>query len=271
MTMRKDYSTRQRAMTRRPKQTGKRWIVLVALIALLGAGLSVAVYQYKNHTLTTSVITTYANRFKTWIAEHRHHLQQGLVKVKQLATTKPEDQPIHFEFYTALPKMQVTVSAPDTTSAVPPPTLKTQPAKTLPLHAISDKIDNTVAVNKPTPVKPAPTKPIPIHAASTSAFNPDDLTKELAAQISSDTYVIQLGTYYNAAAADHYRQALQAAGMTTKVVKVTVAGKEEYRVQSGPWGKSQVKLVLRQLQSKGVTGVIRKNVVKTSYPQIKEG
>lgn len=56
-------------------------------------------------------IASYFVRIKTWIAERKNSLHQGIKQVKQLANNKEdEEQEVHFEFYNTLPNMQVKVT-----------------------------------------------------------------------------------------------------------------------------------------------------------------
>lgn len=111
--MRKDFAkkdfTKQVTHT-----TEKKWpwtlciVVMVLFICLAGF------FSY-NKSPTSSLLSSYVAHVKTWIAERKARLHHEVVKAKQVVVNKNDSEPeIHFEFYTALPNMQITVSGPFT-------------------------------------------------------------------------------------------------------------------------------------------------------------
>lgn len=118
--MRKDAHKKMFATKKTAKPKRLRWFFFASLLLfVLGAGTTF--YQYKKILTSDSVIATNFAKISTWIAAHKTHLHDGLAKVKQIASNKDaEDEPIHFEFYTALPNMQVKVNTPIVDEAAPP-------------------------------------------------------------------------------------------------------------------------------------------------------
>ena len=101
------------------EQTSVLQWILFAVIALVFAGLVYLEYHYKVTSTRFPAVKAYVSRVTSWIAERKSHLHNELSKVKQLAATQNNaSQEVHFEFYTALPKMQVTV--PEITRQVAP-------------------------------------------------------------------------------------------------------------------------------------------------------
>ncbi len=82
----------------------------MSLLGLIAAAFFCAFITFnlvKKHWQMPTYISAYITRFNTWIAERKHHLNP-VAKVKQIAMDKTNaPEPIHFEFYTALPNMQV--------------------------------------------------------------------------------------------------------------------------------------------------------------------
>ena len=68
------------------------------------------VYHHNQLSTYSSKITRYFSSLTTWIFEHKNYLREDVVKVKQFALGKDEMEPIHFEFYTSLPAMQIALS-----------------------------------------------------------------------------------------------------------------------------------------------------------------
>jgi|GEM_PF-3083606 hypothetical protein len=94
---------KKRYSEKRSAQQGWRRTIFVFIFLLLLSGIGFGIYHYKNQ------FSLLAN----WFSERKNHLQQGMTKVKQLTVNKKaEPEPIHFEFYTTLPNMQVKPSVP---------------------------------------------------------------------------------------------------------------------------------------------------------------
>ncbi len=110
--MKKELATK-RIAGKTTAHTKRMWwwvMILAVLVLVISAG---SFFVYKKRLPVFPVVSAYVMRVKTWIAERKVRLHQGITKVKQIAVNKNEAEPaIHFEFYTALPNMQVTI--PDT-------------------------------------------------------------------------------------------------------------------------------------------------------------
>lgn len=95
------------------KQGLARWqmALLAGLAAAVVGGAVIYFCLHKSGVQTGTLVSSYVSRFRGWVGERKTHLNHGLDKVKKLAANKTEAEPqIHFEFYTALPKMQVKVA-----------------------------------------------------------------------------------------------------------------------------------------------------------------
>lgn len=102
--MRKDASKKRYSEKRAAKYRLRRIIYLVLGLILLGS-IGAGIYHYKEQPYFVSL--------KKWFAERKNHLQTNMVKVKQLAANKEAPpEPIHFEFYTALPNMHIERNTP---------------------------------------------------------------------------------------------------------------------------------------------------------------
>lgn len=107
-------------------------LILFSLCALLVS------YQYHKNPKNYPAILASITKMTNWVSERKNHLHKNIVKVKQLATSKnPEDVPIHFEFYSALPKMQM-IAPVDKTETVMNPALNRPLKKPLIKSVVAD-------------------------------------------------------------------------------------------------------------------------------------
>lgn len=102
----------QPKMTRRKRDRAqqKAWrltVVSVAVMVLTVAG-GTYLYQTKNQPLDTSRLSASFRELTDWFTAHKARLNKKIVKVQQM-TAKNAEEPIHFEFYSELPKMKVPV------------------------------------------------------------------------------------------------------------------------------------------------------------------
>jgi cell division protein FtsN len=218
---RKSYAIKQTASA---KSTKRRWMLSSLVIITLCAAIIIT-SQYKKPSIVSAKLASYSMRIQNWIAERKNHLHQDIIKVQQIAANKNDnDQQIHFEFYTALPNMQVSVadlSARDDRSA-----------------------PKVVAVKK---------------TVNTAIINADQLERELNSEMKQSQYVVQLDVFKNAASAEQYRMTLSQAGLDANIVNAVIAGKNRFRVQVGPFGnKDQVRVAQRQMLKKGISGIVQK-------------
>src|SRR5580698_3378361 len=83
-----------------------QWVIFMVMIILVTA--IAGFFTYKKQSPIVPFVSSYVTRLKTWITERKAHLHQSMVKVKRIAVNKNEvEHEVHFEFYTALPSMQV--------------------------------------------------------------------------------------------------------------------------------------------------------------------
>lgn len=99
--------TKKRYAARRNSKLARfRKIFLFSLLLVCLCSLGLFAYRY-HLTEPDSILKTVSN-LKNWMADRKAGLNKQVAKAKQLATHKPESKPnVHFEFYTALPKMQI--------------------------------------------------------------------------------------------------------------------------------------------------------------------
>lgn len=208
------------------------FIVVIAIAVFCSIGFYFSKYQ--KHTRTYAYISHSYLGMKLWLENHhvRENLNDGLVKLKQLTAKEEIDRPVHFEFYTALPDMHI------------------------PAEPAISKEDDIAKIEPAKIAEPAKImeKPLPIADAS-------ELEKGMAEEFKqAGTYLIQLGIFKSPDSVSRLRQAISKIGLDMHVVKCNVAQKEMYRVQLGPYAnKEAAKLALRQLQKKGINGILRKD------------
>ena len=108
--MKKDFSKKSRYKPKSRSSRGRWYGAVFAMLILIG-GVGFWFSYYKRQTIFSPAISTYAARTQQWMAERKNRLQDNLKKVKRVAVSQDDPPPIQFEFYTALPKMQMNVSA----------------------------------------------------------------------------------------------------------------------------------------------------------------
>jgi cell division protein FtsN len=204
-----------------------RFLALASAAMAIFLAISVVYYHYHTHPEKYPLVAHLKSKVSDWLAERKQHIQvkldKNLAKAKQIAKRVDPEQPVHFEFYSVLPSMQITASQP----------VATQEAK-----------------------KPAAKNPL---ADSQLFLNQAELDKDFAESSKHQTYVIQVGLYSNAAGAEKIRRVLTEQGFEADVVKSYAGERAMYRVQLGPYeDKEQVQQAERQLQERKVTGIVKK-------------
>jgi len=98
----KRYAARRNSKATRFRKFFLFSVLLVSLCFGLFA------YRYQSHITELESISQAISHLKSWMADRKTGLNKQVAKAKQLAIRKPEPKPsVHFEFYTALPKMQI--------------------------------------------------------------------------------------------------------------------------------------------------------------------
>lgn len=245
--MKKDF-TKKKLSIKQSSSLRWGWVLIAFIFLLVLPLLGYAIYKHKQNTLNTPVVSDYFSKIENWMGERKAHWQKKLVndnskKVKSFTTTKNQAVPqIHFEFYTALPNMQVIVTEPEiTTVALLPRNVKQ------PMEAVKVSSTKTVPVIE----KVRATSP-PVSVASAA-----ELEQAISDQIQQKAYIVQLGVFRNAMTADKFYKTLAEAGFKATVVKSLTTKKDIYRVQLGPFlNKAQAKVAQKQLQKKGIDGIV---------------
>jgi flagellar basal body-associated protein FliL len=95
------------------------WIVVVVGMTLL-LGAILFVYYPRSASNHTGFFSTYYTQIKAWMADRRGHLTKKASQPKHVLAKQHESEPqIHFEFYTALPNMQVNGGSPTLAEKIP--------------------------------------------------------------------------------------------------------------------------------------------------------
>lgn len=199
---------------------------LIALIILFLSTLVfvLLIYKYKHNQLTSPLLISQFSQMENWMKDHFQYFHKKLsADKKPKNAVKPVHkeelaEQIHFEFYTALPNMQMKVP------------------------------DAVIATQKP-PAAKLSTKNIVVVKA-------DELEQELKNHLQTKNYILQLGIFEKKDLANQFRKTLVSQGYSAKMVKTSLADKEVYRIQLGPFLQDQAKLVQKQLQKKGMNGII---------------
>lgn len=86
-----------------------RWIGWIGICLFFICISGFVVYQYKKRPLPANGIITYFPHIQSWVAERKLRLHHDLIKIKEATVDKNQaEMPVHFEFYSTLPAMQVT-------------------------------------------------------------------------------------------------------------------------------------------------------------------
>jgi cell division protein FtsN len=223
--MRKDYAKTVYKRPRPPRQW-RKIIVPAVLLVLLSVGLgSTFVYNKKHDSVMFNKIVALTHK-------------KSPAEKQKLAANKAAPQepaPVHFDFYDALPKMQMPPAAETVASVAPAPQLK--------------------------PVAATP-KPV---IAKASVFNAEEVTDLLAHEKPQlnvpigQHYHLQLGSFESESAAKLLVDAVNSIGFQAKVVKSHHAGHNMYHVMQGPYTNMDLaKASQMRLQKRGITSSLKK-------------
>jgi len=212
------------------KQTENGWRNRLLLSILIGCvvGLIIfGVYIYKNTPLESP-----RQKFATWVTQVKLFLSHKKTGASLLTKSPPmrqakQEPEIRFNFYTELPNMQVTL-----------PETEQVPSK----QALTTKQNLLAATTKTEPLFPA-----------------KELKKNKNGAENAGQYILQMGVFKNETAAGQVRVSLLLAGFEADIVKSVDGNQTLYRIQKGPYMTlAQVKEVQKQLQSKGIMGLVKK-------------
>lgn len=104
--MDRHYSKKHFVNKRAQQKSRFRWLLLLSVLAVLVGGVAF---------LKSKTLSPYYAKITHWASEQRTQISKSVEKTKQAVTAKNDVPPeVHFEFYTALPNMQVPVPKPAT-------------------------------------------------------------------------------------------------------------------------------------------------------------
>lgn len=226
-----------RKKTSSKKESSFSWGGLMLASLLLGVMiLGVLTYRYKHQSLKSQTLITGFSKIESWFKQHteRFHKVATQTKPQKPKTTtahKEDREQIHFEFYTALPNMQVST----------PALLENKPEVKKKAAALVEKVVE--------PTKSSALKNVVV-------VSQDELEQEFSDRLQQKNYIVQLGIFQTQGAAERYQKSLSHQGLKAKVAKGMIADKEIYRVQLGPFNqKDQAKLTEKLLQKKGISSI----------------
>lgn len=259
--MARDYAkfVPPKTRTAQPKVWPVKSFVAIFFVAIASSALSFFIYQKAHADKITY--------FQEIVALLQHKTEKPRPPVK-VAEQGP--QPVHFDFYSELPNMQLPQNALANESAA---TLEgaasTVPgsAPATPVMAGTPVIPKPMAITKPGELK----KPEVTHPA---IFNPSEVDELLAdekivsqpnaqapAHSQAQDYIIQLGVFESEDGAQRLIEAIAAVGFQPRVVKLDRKGHNMYQVQQGPYQSMEsAKLEQLRLQKRGIISIIRRSV-----------
>ncbi|MCW5584333.1 MAG: SPOR domain-containing protein [Gammaproteobacteria bacterium] len=223
------------------KRRQKILLVLVVVAVLIGGWI---IYERQKQEFPFQAVSFYSTEIKNRLVQYKNDFHQDFTKVKQIVVNQPAlASSVHFEFYTTLPNMQVTAS-----------------------EVTVNKNQNILnaAPNEVLSVQASQTKKVML---STKIFDAEKLQRALRTEFAEDRYILQLGVFSSASAAEHYKESLHQSGFTASIVKVIISGRKRYRVQIGPLiAKDQARLMQRKLQQKKINSMIVITSQKSMLP-----
>lgn len=231
--MDKDFSRKKLSVSRTAKS---RWRLLVLILILVGG---VGIFFLSSILHGPAFLASFYSQARVWLVERKANLQHGLAKKIEkpktpLVSKHDAEPPIHFEFYSALPNMQVSV-----------PSMAVE--NDSPSQPVINKTANDIA------------KSYAATPTLASISNADELAQEVSTHIKQITYFVQLGLFRNKALAEHYRKTFSHEGLGA--IKTSAVDKNFYRVQLGPFiTKEQAKQIQQQLRKKGINAIVRSEV-----------
>lgn len=226
--MARDYAKYR--LQHKKKRAEKGWrnrLLLSVMVVCVVGSIIFGVYVYKS-----AVLESPRQKLVTWVTQVKLFLGHKKTRTSLLAKSPPvpqlkQEPEIRFNFYTELPNMQVTL-----------PETEQIPSK----QALTTKQDLLAAATK-----------------AESLFPAKELKKNKNSAEDASQYILQIGVFKNETAAGQVRVSLLLAGFEADIVKVTDGNQTVYRIQKGPYATlAQVKEVQKQLQSKGMTGLVKK-------------
>ncbi|MBA3661631.1 MAG: SPOR domain-containing protein [Gammaproteobacteria bacterium] len=210
-------------------------ILLVVLIAVLG---SIFVgYYWRHKLLQKQTVTHYITQLSpAWLEKNTRPAIRPPV---QIVANTPSKEVIEFEFYDALPAVNLV----ETEFKVP-----IKPA-------------TVIVAAQPAPKKNKPVERIILaqhQFKSQPISNALDLEKELAHHLKQKPYILQLGLFRQHQKAISYRNTLAASGLNALIVKVKIGKDEHFRLQQGPFiTVSHAKSAQQKLQQRGINALVR--------------
>ncbi|MDR3490705.1 MAG: SPOR domain-containing protein [Gammaproteobacteria bacterium] len=252
--MAKDYAKFVPAKSWKPKRKIRLAGIFIAVFffvfVCLGAAYSFVIMK-KNNAVASRAADLHA--FITNVVLSAMHKNDGLIRASVKKMAENSQPPVHFDFYSELPKMQLTLTETQDTpspSNKAPSTHYEVGVKT----GLTTAEDTQPAAPKPAVVEPAP-PPAPV-----KVIQPDELSGLIAEEaVQKSQYVLQLGVFETRLAANKLQEALISVGFNPVVVKLHAGKYDLYELQQGPFTDLQMaKATKSRLQKRGITSVIHK-------------
>ncbi len=200
----------------------KRLIILIVGMGIVSI-LMVGIYLYKQNAGQS-----FSQKMSHWTAEMRARFSHKKTSIAAVSNKTPsvmqakEEPQVRFNFYTELPKMQVTI--PD---------------------------------DEQNPTSQATARQnIPAASTKMASLPPAEPKKE----VNTGQYIVQLGEFKNETEAGQMRVSLLLAGFEADTVTTSEDGNKTvtYRIQKGPFETiSKAKEMQKKLQKKGIMGTIK--------------
>lgn len=282
--MAKDYAKFVPEKKRTSKRSHRRVELMLSAFFIVAVTVAIATFIYIKKSPDALVAVSggkTSNPFAKLMAALHHSKVDAPVSVKaSVVANNQEPVSVHFNFYSELPSMQVTLPAV-AASAAPPPLKKTMlaaanapviPVAKNDMQKLKESSEQVVATT-PTAIIPAATnsemqdsKAVAAtlsNSAPATIFSTDEVKDLLEAEnqpkridAQGEKYFIQVGVFSTLNAANRMQEALSMAGFHTQVIK----SDNSFRVEQGPFTtKSLAKSSQQQLQKRGIDSLIRKS------------
>ncbi|GEM_PF-3583970 len=262
--MAKDYAKFVPSKSRKPKRKKRLAGILIAIFFLMFVCIASAYFflvMKKNSDVAHRGIAIHEFISKViLVALHKNDSLIGATAKKIAKAAENSPPPVHFDFYSELPNMQLTLT--ETPDAPGPKNKKPSThyqvgVKSRLAAAENPEGDSISTLVSKVAISASEAVPTPVAAP---VIHPDELTGLIDEEvIQKAQYILQLGFFETQQAAKTLQEALVSVGFNPIIVKNSTGKHELYKVQQGPFPTLQMATLTKsRLQKRGVTSVIQK-------------
>lgn len=167
-----------------------------------------------------------------------------------------QETPIHFEFYTSLPNMQMDMSSQKEEAVLSAKRSLSNPEA---LQHKNNRLVSALESSKGDSVSKEKLERQPAIRQAMPIVSADELEQELSTHIKQAAYIVQLGRFKEMNEAKQYQLYLAKLHIPSHLEKISHGSKVIYGLQVGPFNsKQQASVALKSLKKKGIAGMLIK-------------